>query len=132
MSVTAYKRTISHTEAPRQIERRILVQVTAEMEKEFEAFDAAERRLDRLELLANGLRHTVWKNQMVWMAFKSDLLEKENELPDSLRGALVSLAFWVENHTQGVMSGGRNIRPLIEVNRRIIDGLAGQAYSAVE
>lgn len=132
MSVTAYKRTISHTEAPRQIERRILVQVTAELEKQFEDFDKADRRIERLEILANGLRHTVWKNQTVWMAFKSDLLEKENALPDSLRGALASLAVWVENHSQGVLSGGKNIRPLIDVNRSIIDGLSGQAYSAVE
>lgn len=132
MSVTAYKRTISHTEAPRQIERRILVQVTAELEQQFEEFDKTDLRLERLELLANGLRHTIWKNQMVWMAFKSDLLEKENGLPDTLRGALASLAVWVENHSQGVLSGGKNIRPLIDVNRSIIDGLAGQAYSAVE
>ena len=116
MSVAAYKRTISHTEAPRQIERRILAQVTSELEQYFEAFDQAERRMDRLQLLADGLRHTLWKNQMVWMTFKVDLLEKENELHPNLRASLVSLAVWVEKHTQSVMAGGKNVKPLIDIN----------------
>jgi flagellar protein FlaF len=63
MSVAAYKRTISHTEAPRQIERRILAQVTSELEQQFAAFDQAEENLERLQILADGLRHVLWKNQ---------------------------------------------------------------------
>ena len=130
MSVAAYKRTISHTEAPRQIERRILAQVTSELEQQFEAFDSTERRIDRLQLLADGLRHTLWKNQMIWATFKMDLLEKDNALNPNLRAGLVSLAVWVENHTQSVMAGGKTVRPLIDVNRSIIDGLGGRAFSA--
>ena len=128
MSVAAYKRTISHTEAPRQIERRILAQVTSELEVDFEAFDASERRMERLGLLANGLRQTLWKNQMVWMTFKMDLLEKENALDPALRASLVSIAIWVEKHTQGVLAGDKSIRPLLDINRSIIDGLGGRAF----
>lgn len=129
MSVAAYKRTISHTEAPRQIERRILAQVTSDLEQQFEEFDKTDRRMDRLTILANGLRHTLWKNQMVWSTFKMDLLEKENGLNADLRAGLVSLAVWVESHTQSVMAGGKTVRPLIDVNRSIIDGLGGRAFS---
>jgi len=129
MSVAAYKRTISHTEAPRQIERRILAQVTSELELKFEDFDATERRMDRLQLLADGLRQTLWENQMVWMTFKMDLLEEKNALSPSLRSALLSLAIWVETHTQNVMAGDKTVRPLVDVNRSIIDGLGGRAFS---
>ncbi|MBM1689255.1 flagellar biosynthesis regulator FlaF [Sulfitobacter geojensis] len=128
MSVTAYKRTISHTEAPRQIERRILAQVTSELESQYQAFDSAERRLDRLQILADGLRHTLVKNQMVWSTFKMDLTEAENGLTPELKATLISIALWVESHTQGVLAGGKLVRPLIDINRSIIDGLSGRSF----
>jgi len=128
MSVTAYKRTISHTEAPRQIERRILAQVTSELENQFHAFDTAERKMDRLQLLADGIRHSLWKNQMVWMAFKMDLAEHENGLSPELRASIMSLAIWVEKHTQSVLAGGKTIKPLVDINRSIIDGLSSRRF----
>lgn len=128
MSVTAYKRTISHTEAPRQIERRILAQVTSELEAQFQVFDGAERRLERLQLLADGLRHTLLKNQKVWSTFKMDLTETDNGLTPELKATIISLAIWVENHTQGVLAGGKDVKPLIDINRSIIDGLSGRRF----
>ena len=128
MSVAAYKRTISHTEAPRQIERRILARVTSELEEQFQAFDAAEGKLERLQILADGLRHTLWKNQKVWMAFKMDLMESDNGLNPDLRASLLSLSAWVEKHTQSVLSGGKTVKPLIDINRSIIDGLNGRSF----
>ena len=65
MSVTAYKRTISHTEDPRQIERRILASVTSKLENKFEAFDGAAEKSQKLQMLADGLRDTLWENQRV-------------------------------------------------------------------
>lgn len=129
MGLTAYKRTISHTESPRQIERRILQQVTHELEKFQEEFDASEQRYERLQLLANGVRNTLWKNERLWISLKLDLAESDNQLDENLRASLISLAIWVENHTQAVMAGGKNIRPLVDVNRSIIDGLSGRALS---
>ncbi|MDF3414839.1 flaF protein [Sulfitobacter sp. M57] len=126
MSVTAYKRTISHTEAPRQIERRILAQVTSELETQYLAFDRAERRLERLQLLADGLRHTLQKNQMVWSAFKMDLVDGANGLSPELKASLISLSLWVESHTQGVLAGGKQVKPLVDINRSIVDGLSGR------
>ncbi|MGB7317134.1 MAG: flagellar biosynthesis regulator FlaF [Planktotalea sp.] len=128
MSVAAYKRTISHTEAPRQIERRILAQVTSKLEQQFEAFDGTDKKMERLQILSDGLRHVLWENQRVWMTFKMDLMEKENELSPNLRASLVSLAVWVEKHTQNVLSGSKNVKPLVDINRSIIDGLGGRAF----
>jgi flagellar protein FlaF len=64
----------------------------------------------------------------VWATFKMDLMEKENNLTPDLRAALVSLAIWVEKHTQGVLSGDRKVKPLVDINRNIIDGLGGRAF----
>jgi flagellar protein FlaF len=132
MSVAAYKRTISHTEAPRQIERRILAQVTSDLEQWAEAFDGTDRKFERLQVLSDGLRHVLWKNQMVWMTFKMDLLEKENALSPELRASLVSLAVWVDSHTKGVMGAEKNVKPLIDINRSIIDGLGGRAFGTAQ
>ncbi|NRB02703.1 MAG: flagellar biosynthesis regulator FlaF [Rhodobacteraceae bacterium] len=129
MGLTAYKRTISNTESPRQIERRILQQATSELEKFQAEFDQAEKRFDRLQMLADGGRNSLWKNQQIWMSLKHDLMESENQLDENLRASLISLAVWVENHTQSVMAGGKEIRPLIDINRSIIDGLSGRALS---
>lgn len=128
MSVAAYKRTISHTEAPRQIERRILAQVTSELEQQFQAFDNTDDKLERLQILADGLRNSLWRNQKVWTAFKMDLAQSDNALSPDLRASLLSLAAWVDTHTTGVMSGARKVKPLIDINRSIIDGLSGRIF----
>ena len=109
MSVTAYKRTISHTEEPRQIERRILASVTSRLEVACEAFDSQQEKPERLRILADGLREILWENQRIWLTFKADLAEAENGLSAELRAALISLSLWVETHTKGVLAGSRNV-----------------------
>jgi flagellar protein FlaF len=130
MSVAAYKRTISHTETPRGIERRVLAQVTAELETSYSAFDSSEGRFEKLEILGSGFRQVLWRNQQIWAAFKMDLLEEGNQLSPELRSSLISIAIWVEKHTQGVLSGEKPARPLIDINRSIVDGLDGRIFDA--
>ncbi|PCH66413.1 MAG: flaF protein [Rhodobacteraceae bacterium] len=131
MSITAYKRTISDTEAPRQIERRVLVQATADLERYLE-FDETEERSDKLRILASGLRDAIWKNERIWLTFKHDLAGKENSLPPDLRANLISLAIWVEDHSEAVMKGAEQIGPLIGINRSIIRGLNGSTLREAE
>lgn len=132
MSINAYKRTISETESPRSIERRILSQVTSELEQLAAEYDQAETSVERLRLLSEGLRDILWKNERVWIAFKADLADNGNALPPALRSGLLSIAIWVENHTQGVMNGKLKVRPLIEINRSIIRGLEGNQLHLAE
>ncbi len=131
MGITAYKRTISDTEAPRQIERRVLVQAMADLER-YPEFDAAEKRIDKLQILAGGLRDAVWRNECIWLTFKHDLAEKENALPPDLRATLISLAIWVESHSAAVLLGAEEIGPLISINRSIIRGLSGSTLREAE
>ena len=127
MSIAAYKRTIAETEAPRQIERRILARVTGQLEQHQQRFDATNNLSERLALLAGDLRACLWDNEQVWLMLKCDLAEPENALPPALRAGLLSIALWIERQTTLVMRGTGNLAPLIEVNRHIIRGLAGDA-----
>lgn len=130
MGITAYKQTITETETPRQIERRVLANVTAEIEKFQSDFDSADRRRDMLKILAGGLRPALWKNQQIWITLKSDLAEPGNALGNSLRAGLISLALWVERHTVEVLEGTAQVRPLVDINRSIIHGLEGTQNEA--
>lgn len=132
MSIAAYKRTITETESPRQIERRVLSRVTADLERLGPDYDAAERGLDKLSALAGGLRDALWRNQRVWIAFQSDLAQAGNQFPPELRASLISLSIWVDSHTRGVLQGSNKVRPLIEINKTIIRGLDGNTLQVME
>lgn len=132
MSIAAYKRTISETESPRQIERRVLSSVTAEMESKYLAFDQAQSSAEKLSLLADGLRDTLWYNERIWMTMRNDLAETGNALSPDLKAGLISLALWVETHTQGVLKGEKTVKPLLDVNRSIVRGLEGNPMRVME
>ena len=69
---------------------------------------------------------------VVWLTFKMDLVEQNNGLNHDLRASILSLAAWVEKQTQGVLSGEKSVKPLIDINRSIIDGLSGRSAEAAE
>jgi len=125
MGIAAYKRTITETESPRQIERRVFLGVTAQMEAFQQDFDNADGPAAKLYILSNGLRQALWQNEQVWLTVRTDLLEPENALSQELRAGLISLAIWVERHTQLALQGSEDIGPLIDINRGIILGLEG-------
>lgn len=132
MSIAAYKRTITETESPRQIERRVLSSVTAELEDKYLAFDQAETSEEKLAILSDGLRETLWYNQRVWMALRNDLSEPGNALSPDLKAGLISLALWVDSHTLGVLKGEQKIKPLLDINRSIVRGLEGNPMRVME
>lgn len=131
MGVTAYRKTIASTEAPRQIERRLLSEVTSQMRQHLE-YDLLQDPESKLKALANGLRDAIWRNQKIWNALKFDLMEPENQLPEELRASLISLAIWVERHSPGVMEGKQKLKPLIDINLSVIRGLSGDTSSDAE
>lgn len=132
MSIAAYKRTISDTENPRQIERRVLSSVTAELESKYLAFDQAESSGEKLALLADGLRDTLWYNERIWLTLRNDLSENSNALSPDLKAGLISLALWVENHTRGVLRGDLRVKPLLDINKSIVRGLEGNPMRVME
>lgn len=132
MSITAYKRTITQTENPRQIERRVFSNVTAEMEATSEGFDSSLDSMEKLNILSSGLRETLSQNQKIWQTIRSDLISPGNALAPDLKAGLISLALWVESHTNDVLKGQKKVKPLLDVNRSIIRGLEGNPMHVME
>lgn len=115
----AYKRTIRQTATPRDVEYRLLAQVTAALMRAKDARAASVRDPRRMAEVMDALN---WNNQ-VWDAFVEDVGTEGNMLPRELRAAIVSLGIWVTRETALVTSGEGDIDALIAVNRAIMRGL---------
>lgn len=126
MSISAYRKTISQTDSPRQIERRLLSEASSKL-LEFIEYDSLQDSESKLAVLSSGLSSAIDSNLRLWRALMYDLMEKENELPPQLRAGLISLALWVERHSNGVLNGSQKIGPLIDINRSIARGLGGDS-----
>ena len=126
MSIAAYKQNVRETETPRQIERRVLISVTTALEGAAGEYDTAER-MERLSILAAGLRNAVADNQRFWLAIRHDLGEPDNGMPKELRAQLISIALWIDRQSSRVMGGEAGVKALVDINHTIIRGLAGQA-----
>lgn len=115
MSLQAYQKSVSRAEDPRQTEYRLLAQVThALMEAR-----ACERA--QISVIAEAVD---W-NRRVWNAFASDCAVTGNGLPDQIRAGIISLSLFVSKHSSAVVREGAEIDPLIDINKMIMQGLAG-------
>lgn len=117
----AYKQTITETEEPRAIEKKVFLQITGELERAVreEQFPLSSTALDALN-----------RNQKLWGELMFDCAYKDNPLPDELKAGIISLALFVDRHTPHVISGEKTMEPLLEINRNIIKGLAGEQAAA--
>jgi len=122
----AYKRTIKQTAAPREMEYRLLAQVTAALTKAKD--DMADSRSNPKNM-ASVVDALTWNNQ-VWDTFVEDVGSEGNMLPRELRAAIVSLGIWVSRETNSVLTGEGDIEALISVNRAIMRGLNPQSAGA--
>ncbi len=111
MSYVAYGRTQNRVENGRQIEYRLLGQVTG-------ALIAVQHETDKRKFF-----DAVMWNQRVWDAFLHDLSDPENRLPESLKQQIISLCLWVRRETDAIIDGKSPVDALIKVNRNIMDGL---------
>jgi flagellar protein FlaF len=114
MSVRAYQQAAQRAEPPRDLEYRLLGQVTRAL-MDAAALDPKDfaGRIDALD----------W-NRRVWSALALDCSSDQNTLPPHVRAQIVSLSIWVGRHTSAVMRREAEIAPLIDVNRAIMQGLA--------
>jgi flagellar protein FlaF len=120
MSVLAYQQAAQRAEAPRDLEYRLLGQVTRAL------MDAA--RLDAKDF-AGRIDAIDW-NRRVWSALAADCASAHNALPAPVRAQIISLSIWVVRHSSAVMRREAEIEPLIDVNRAIMQGLAPSNVSS--
>ncbi len=108
----AYLQAQNVTENPRQTEYRLIAQITAAMIK-------AEKQGH-----TETVRAVHW-NRRLWLTLQSDCASEDNGLPDGVRAGLISLAIWVDKHSRKVLKHEADLKPMIEVNRNIMEGLSG-------
>ena len=118
-SYDAYNRAIKSTASPRDVEYRLLGQVTSALMKAQTRIAEAGSRPTAMAEVMDALN---WNNQ-VWDTFVEDVGTEGNMLPRELRAAIVSLGIWVSRETGLVTSGEGDIAALISVNKAIMRGL---------
>jgi flagellar protein FlaF len=120
MSLQAYQQTATRVESPRELEYRLLAQVTLAL------MEAARADPNDVAVRVDALD---W-NRRVWTVLAEDCANPANGLPAPLRASIISLAMWVSRHTSAVIRRQEEIEPLVEVNRLIMQGLSPSSNAA--
>jgi len=115
MSIKAYQRAATQAESPRELEYRAFGQVTALLVR------VKDEQLP-IAVVAEALA----ENRRLWNMLSADCALPENKLPLTLRGQIISLALWVARYSGEVLREGAPLDPLIEINRTMMEGLAGR------
>jgi flagellar biosynthesis activator protein FlaF len=117
MSIAAYQTRARDSISATEVEYQILGRLTG--------------RMDRIREGDTGsLAAVIHDNRQFWQALAIDLADPANELPDSLKARLISLAIWVTNYSSKVLREERPIDALIDVNKSVMTGLLGQSSAA--
>jgi flagellar protein FlaF len=120
MSLRAYQQVAQRVETPRDAEYRLFAQVTrALIEVKSIPRDQVRAWMDVLD----------W-NRRLWSTLARECGQSHNALPEATRAHIISLSMWVRRHTSAVMRREGDIDALIEVNRMMMQGLAGQTEAA--
>ncbi len=109
---SAYTQVQNKTGNARDVEYRLLAQVTHDLSEALKTPSDVKKRVT-----------AALRNRDVWSALRLDLSNENNALPKELRASLVSLSLWIERETSEVIDGTGDIDALIEVNRNIMAGL---------
>ena len=110
MSLHSYVQAQNATEEPRQTEYRLFAQVTRAL-------------MQSQEGAKTEIAKAIHWNRRLWLALQADCASDSNVLPDETRAGIISLAIWVDKHSRKVLKGEAEVRPLIDINRSIMEGL---------
>lgn len=116
MSIQAYRLAATRAESPRDIEYRALGVVTA----------ALVRARDEGRTNLGALAVAIHDNRRLWSAFSNDCSDPGNALPMPVRARIISIAMFVDRHSSAVLREGAELDPLIDINRALMEGLAGR------
>lgn len=120
MSLKAYQNTQKASESTSQTEYRLFADVTR-------ALMAAEN-LPQLDIKFHDA--LLW-NRQLWSTLATDCAVEGNMLPKQLRASIISISIWVGKHSSLVAQGKEQIKPLIDINKNIMEGLSAQAQNNV-
>ncbi len=114
MSLAAYQRVQQLAEAPRRTEQRLIAEITNAL---VQAWNGGKR--------GAALMPELHRNRELWSTLSTVCGAPGNALPDALRASIISLALWVDRYTSDVVAGREPLEPLLDVNRAVLEGLAG-------
>ena len=115
MSLQAYKTATARAENPREAEYRLFGQVTRAL------IDASRADPTDIKTRIDALD---W-NRRLWSTLATDCSNPDNTLPAPLRAQLISISLFVSRHSSAIMRGEEDFQALIDINRMIMQGLAG-------
>lgn len=115
MSLQAYKTAATRAESPREMEYRLFGQVTRAL-MHASTVDVADiaTRIDALD----------W-NRRLWTALATDCADPGNAMDKGLRAQIISISLFVGRHSSAVMRGEDDFEALIDINKMVMQGLAG-------
>lgn len=116
MSLTAYHKAQATVDDPRAAEYRLFGQVTRELVEAVREPGPHKARLFE----------AIHWNRRLWSALAADCVNDDNKLPQVVRAQIISLSIWVTRHSSMVARDEAAVEPLIDINRTIMQGLAGQ------
>lgn len=114
MTLKTYQSVQRTVEDPRATEYRLFGQVTGAL-------------IDAKTANASGtpLVEAVDWNKRLWRTLAADCMDDRNSLTQDVRAKIVSLSLWVSKYSRKVTREKAPLDPLIEINRNIMQGLAG-------
>ena len=120
MSLQAYKTAATRAESPREMEYRLFGQVTRAL-IHASTLDPSEiaARIDALD----------W-NRRLWSALATDCSDRDNAMNPALKAQIISISLFVSRHSSAVMRGEDDFEALIDINKMIMQGLAGPGPGA--
>jgi flagellar biosynthesis activator protein FlaF len=116
MSLRAYQQATERAEQPRDFEYRLFGEVTRAL------IEASETPPEDFR---GRIKALDW-NRRLWMTLAADCARPQNVLGPELRAQIISLSMWVGRHTSAVARQEESFEPLIEINRIMMQGLAGR------
>lgn len=106
-----YGQVIRQTVPPRELEYRVLNEITQEMEAASVGGSIGQRG------------EALGRNRELWQALGCSAADDGNALPPNTRAAIISLSIWVTGEVSRVLRRNGPMDDLIEVNRSIMRGL---------
>ena len=120
MSLQAYKTAATRAETPREMEYRLFGQVTRAL------IHASTLDLSELAVRIDALD---W-NRRLWSALATDCSDPDNAMNSGLKAQIISISLFVSRHSSVIMRGEDDFEALIDINRMVMQGLAGPGPGA--
>lgn len=112
----AYAPTAAPVRTERSVELQLFSEITARLAKA-----AADTSAQRTRRLAEAMH----KNRQLWHTIATSVANEANGLSDDLRARLFYLAEFTDHHSRSVLNGTGDTQVLIDINRAVMTGLAG-------